>query len=389
MSSTISNNVPYSGYCAPGFEAVKDAFLENLSERNEVGASVAAYYKGKKVVDLWGGYRDKAKQLPWEENTLCCVMSCTKAIASIAILSLADRDIIDLDMPVAKYWPEFGQAGKEDITVRCVLAQLAGLPVADAAPAGSLYQKGVIERALEIQKPLWKPGTTPCYHSFTHGPLCQEIVRKCTGKTLGQYLKEELFTPNGIEFHLGMSEEDIVRCAEIVISNGVPTLQQVDDPNTLLARAWKPCPDAHAMFSDKKFKLLEFGSGNGHSNARNLAKIYSNLVTDGKQEENEQRKPLLKKATLEDAIKEQWDGVEVMTQRHFRFGTGFMLNNPYFKTGNNPRTFGHPGLGGANAFGDPDTQLSFAYCCNRVHAINETGPCATALIEALYSCIES
>ena len=387
MSSDSKFDIPYSGFCAPGYEAVKEAFLKNLTDRDEIGASVAAYVKGKKVVDLWGGYRDKNKTLPWEEDTLCCVMSVTKAIASLAVLSLADRGILELDKPVAQYWPEFAQAGKESITVRCVLAQLAGLPVADAAPANSLYQEGVVEKALEIQAPLWPPGSTPCYHSFTHGPLCQQIVKKCTGKSLGQYLKEELFIPNGIEFHLGMNEKDIERCAEIVISNGVPTLAQVGDPNTLLARAWKPCPDAYAMFNDRQFKLLEFGSGNGHSNARNLAKIYGLLATEGSLDEQNRDHRLISKTTLEDAIQEQWNSVEVMTHRHFRFSSGFMLNNPYFKNGDNPRNFGHPGLGGANAFADPDAHIGFGYCGNRVHAINETGPCATALIEALYSCL--
>ncbi|KZY86151.1 hypothetical protein A3743_02730 [Oleiphilus sp. HI0072] len=334
-----------------------------------------------------GGYKDKGKTQLWEEDTLCCVMSVTKAIASLAVLSLADRGIIDLDQPVCTYWTEFAQAGKDKITVRCVLAQLAGVPVADAAPAGSLYQKGVVEQALEVQAPLWPAGSTPCYHSFTHGPLCQALISKCTGQTLGQYLQEEIFGPNNIEFYLGMNESQITRCADIVISNGVPTLQQVNDPNSLLARAWKPIPDPQRMFEDPDFRTHEFGSGNGHSNARNIAKIYSLLSMEGTIDELNRDHRLISKAALEDAIKEQWDGVEVMTHRHFRYGTGFMLNNPYFKTGDNPRSFGHPGLGGAIAFADPDAKISFGYCGNRVHPINETGPCAKALIDALYSCI--
>ncbi|KZZ80300.1 hypothetical protein A3766_23950 [Oleiphilus sp. HI0132] len=172
-----------------------------------------------------------------------------------------------------------------------------------------------------------------------------------------------------------MNESQITRCADIVISNGVPTLQQVNDPNSLLARAWKPIPDPQRMFEDPDFRTHEFGSGNGHSNARNIAKIYSLLSMEGTIDELNRDHRLISKAALEDAIKEQWDGVEVMTHRHFRYGTGFMLNNPYFKTGDNPRSFGHPGLGGAIAFADPDAKISFGYCGNRVHPINETGPC--------------
>jgi CubicO group peptidase (beta-lactamase class C family) len=374
------NDTPLFGYCAPGFEKVRLAFLQNLTERNEVGACVSVVKDGKTIVDLWGGYTDELKTQRWEKDTLVCVMSVTKGIASLAVLSLADQGIIDLDKPVASYWPEFAQAGKEAITVRCLLAQLGAIPVADAAPAGSLYDEDIIVKALEVQKPLWPIGTTPCYHSFTHGPLCQHLVQVCTGKTLGQYLDEVLLAPLGIEFFLAMGDEQIARCADIIISEGVPTLTKVDDPGSLLNRAWKPMPTCDNLFMDHRFRTNEFASGNGHSNARNLAKLYGHLANVKANAPHN----LLSKACVEDAIREQWDGVEVMTHRHFRYGTGFMLNNPYFKIGHNPRSFGHPGLGGANAFADPDEKIGFAYACNRVHPIDRTGPCAEALIDALY-----
>mgnify|MGYP000031647740 FL=1 len=388
MPAPPSNKtVLVSGYCDPKFQAVKDAFTENLQSRNEIGASVSIVHKGKTIVDLWGGYKDSERLHPWEENTLVCVMSVSKAIASIAVLSLVDKKIIDIEAPVAKYWPEFAQGGKENITVRCMLAQLAGIPVVDAAPENSLYDYGVIEHGLEIQKPLWPAGSTPCYHSFTHGPLCQQLVYKTTGKSLNTYLKEDVFAPLGlgIEFHLGLSEEDIARCADITVEDGVPSIMKMGDPDTLLSRAWRPMPKDGNFFQDKRFRTFEFASGNGHSNARSLAKLYGTLAMDCAHEKHAPNQPrALSKACLEDAIQEQWNGVEVMTHRHFRFGTGFMLNNPYFRIGNNARSFGHPGLGGANSFADPDSEIGFGYCGNRVHAIDETGPCATALIDALY-----
>ena len=378
-------DAPVSGYCDPKFQAVKDAFIENMNFRNEIGACVSIVHKGKTVVDLWGGYKNLEHKHPWEEDTLVCVMSVSKAMASLAVLSLVDKKIIDLEAPVANYWPEFAQAGKEAITVRCMLAQLAGIPVVDEAPEDSLYDFGVIEHALEVQKPLWPAGTTPCYHSFTHGPLCQQLVYKTTGKSLNTYLNEELFRPLGIEFHLGVHDDEVSRCADIELEDGVPSIMKMRDPETLLGRAWKPMPKVDNLFQDKRFRAFEFASGNGHSNARNLAKIYGILAMDCASEKHPPGRPrILSKACIEDAIKEQWNGVEVMTHRHFRYGTGFMLNNPYFRIGNNARSFGHPGLGGANAFADPDSQIGFGYCGNRVHAIDETGPCATALIDALY-----
>jgi CubicO group peptidase (beta-lactamase class C family) len=377
------------GYCHPDYQKVYQAFEDNLKYRNEIGACVSVVVEGETVVDLWGGFKDEQHTHPWEEDTLVCVMSVTKAIASLAVIQLADQGSIDLDKPVAHYWPEFAQNGKEDITVRCVLAQLAGLPVADAAPAGSLYEHGVIERALEIQEPLWPPWSTPCYHSFTHGPLCQELVVRCTGKSLGQYFRQDMLGPLGIELYLGMTQDEVARCADITMSNGIPTVDRMKDPDTLLSRAWRPLPTVENMFTDNRFRTAEFASGNGHSNARNLAKLYGLLAMEGDQDEQGNTHRIISKAMLEDVIEEQWDNVEVMTHRHFRFGTGFMLNNPYFKLGGNPRSFGHPGLGGANAFGDPDAKLGFGYCCNRVHAIDETGPCATALINAAYESLEA
>lgn len=372
-----------NGYCAPGYESVKEAFRENINNRNEIGAAVSVIRNGETVVDLWGGYKDEARSTQWEKDTLCCVMSCSKSIASLAVLSLVDKGLIALDNPVANYWPEFAGGGKAKITIRSVLAQLAGIPVADAAPPGSLYDEGVIKKALEQQEPLWPEGSTPCYHSFSHGPLCQQIVLQTTGKTLGRYLREDLLGPLGIEFYLGMTEEEISRCADVTIAKGVPSLEKMSDKGSLLERAWRPMPKVENFFQDQRFRTFEFSSGNGHSNARNMAKIYGILARQKGVPSNE----LISQAVLDDAITEQWDGVEVITHRHFRYGTGFMLNNPYFKVGNCQRSFGHPGLGGATAFADPTNHIGFGYCCNRVHAIDNTGPCASALIDALYSAL--
>ena len=367
------------GYCDPEFGAVKQAFADNLMYKNELGAAVSVVHKGQLKVDLWGGYKDKNKTEHWEKDTLVCVMSVTKAIGSLCMLVLADKNLINLDAPVASYWPEFAQAGKETITVRCVLAQLAGIPVADAAPANSLYIKDIVIQALAAQKPLWEPGTTPCYHSFTHGPFCQKIVEIIAGKSIGSFLREDVLGPLGIDFFVGLKPDEIFRCAEIDVSDNIPSLVGMQTPGTLLARAWKPASISGNFFNEDEFRCNEFVSGNGHSNARALAKLYGKLSqADGE---------ILSNEVMEDAIREQWDSMEKMTNRHFRYGTGFMLNNPHFHLGNNPRNFGHPGLGGPLGFADPDAHMGFGYCCNRIHAIDDTGPCGSALINAVYNCL--
>jgi CubicO group peptidase (beta-lactamase class C family) len=337
-------------------------------------------HHGKLVVDLWGGYQDIAKTKPWEKDSLVCVMSVSKGIASLCLLVLADQNKIKLNDPIATYWPEFAQAGKENITVRCLLAQLAGIPVADAAPENSLFQPGLVIKALEIQKPLWEPGSTPCYHSFSYGPLCQHIVERVTGKTLGTFLREDLFGPRGIEFYVGMTPEEESRCTDILVDENVPSINGMQDGSSLLARAWKPAPfnsSPGGLFQSSEFRRNEFSSGNGHSNARALAQIYGALSQQGG--------GIINNTVLEDAIVEQWDAVEKMTNRHFRYSSGFMLNNTHFSFGTNPRSFGHPGLGGALAFADPDAELGFGYCGNRVHAIDNNGPCGTALVDAMYA----
>jgi len=347
--------------------------------KNELGAAISVVHKGQVKVDLWGGYKDKARTQLWKKNTLVCVMSVTKAIGSLCLLVLADKKLINLDAPVAAYWPEFAQEGKENITVRCVLAQLAGIPVADAAPANSLYKPGVVIEALAAQKPLWKPGTTPCYHSFTHGPFCQKMVELITKKSLGTFLREDLFGPLDIDFFVGLKPSEEQRCAEIDVSENIPSLVGMQTPGTLLARAWKPASITESFFQGDEFRRSEFASGNGHSNATALARLYGILAQhDG---------GLISNETLEDAIREQWNAIEKMTSRHFRYSTGFMLNNQHFRLGDNPRNFGHPGLGGPLGFADPDAQIGFGYCCNRIHPIDNTGPCGSALIDAVYSCL--
>ena len=372
-----------TGYCAPEFSAVKQAFFENFAHHGELGASVCVYYKDNPVVDLWGGFRDKDKSLAWQKDTLVCVMSAGKAIASLAVLSLADQGLIDLYSPVAKYWPEFSKAGKENINLDCLLGQLAGIPVADSAPRHSYYEDGVMENALAEQKPLWPPGSTPCYHSFTHGPLCQILVQKATGMKFGKYIQEHLLGPLEIDFYVGLDDAEISRCAEIELCEGIPSLDQMRNKETLLGRAWNPLPIEDNFFNEDRYRRCEHVSANGHSNARALAKLYKTLCNclNGTSS-----KPV-SKTLLQTAIKEQWNAIEEISHRHFRYAMGFMLNNSHFSIGPNLHSFGHPGLGGQLAYADPKYELGFGYCCNKIHAINDTGPCASNLIAATYASI--
>lgn len=368
------------GYCHPKFAAVKAAFENNFRAEGEIGAATTIIHNGEMVVDLWAGHRDIGKSLPWDEDTLVCLMSTSKAIASIAVLSLVDQGELQLDHPISAYWPEFAGGNKSQITVRELLAQIAGLPVAENAPRESYLDLRVLEQAFNDQQPLWEPGSTPCYHSFTYGPLCQLLIEKVTGQTLGAYLRDSLFGPLNIEFYVGLQEPEIARCADIILEDNIPSLNNMRTPGTMLHRAWIPAPIDRNIFQEDSFRRAEFASANGHGNARSLAQIYHQLCDDL----NRGTRQLLSADTLREAIKEQWNAEEKISNRRFRFSTGFMLNNPFFAIGRNQRSFGHPGLGGPTGFADPDANLGFGYCCNLIRATDNTGPCATALINATY-----
>ena len=364
-----------SGHCDSAFARVRDAFAASFADGFAIGACVAVVIKGEAVVDLWAGQRDAARTLPWQADTLVCMMSVTKALAATCVLKLADGGALDLDWPVARVWPGFAGGGKDAITIAQVLGQEAGIPYADGAPEGSLWQAGVVAAALESQVPEWPPGSTPCYHSFTAGPLYSEIVRRVDGRTLGRFFAEEIARPHGIDFHIGLTEEADTRRAEYVATAGTPSwdgiLRRVAAP---LNRAWRPLP-ADEDVNSRDWRFGEFASANGHGNARAVARLYALLADPAA--------PLLSRRLLERAIGARWEGVEAMTQRHFRYGLGYMLDSPPFPLCG-ARNFGHPGIGGPVAFGDPDRALGFGYAVNRMVPVADIGP-ARAMIEATYA----
>lgn len=384
MKQQAKSSVPVEGSCHPDFAPVRDAFIANFEDGHEIGACVAVTVDGQSVVDLWGGYRDAKRSLPWQRDTLTCAMSVTKSIAALCVLMLVDRRLLDLEAPVARYWPEFATNGKSGITVRHVLAQLAGMPYLDALELGELWVPEKVSAAIVAQKPEWASGTTPCYHSFTAGLLYQELMRRADGREMGRFLQEEIGAPLGVDFHIGLNEADNARCAEYVTTSGTPSWDGIlGRVPSALNRTWKSLPrDMDVNSSDWRSK--EFSSGAGHSNARAIARLYGVLACGGKSE----GRTLLSEPLLQDVMREQWSAVEVMTKRHFRFNTGFMMNNPTFQMGPSMQSFGHPGLGGAIGFADPDRRLAVAYVPNRMAPVADRGPYAGRLIDAVFGCVK-
>lgn len=377
----MPSTAPIAGICDPAFKAVREALEQNLADSKEIGECVAVVVNGKTVVDLWGGYKNRARTQPWERDTLVCMFSVGKPLSILPVLMLADQGRIDLDQPVSRYWPEFGQAGKDRITVNHVLSHQAGIPGALKARKGDAYHWGNMVRAIEEQEPLWEPGTNGCYHTVTLGYLTGELVRCVTGRTIGQFWREEIGLPLDIDYHFGLSAADQQRCAEIYEAPHGPFMDAIRDTNTLLGKCWVPLPlqDHEEDFNSELYRAAEMPSFNGQGVARGVARLFCILACGGELEGAR----LLSQALVDHAMTEAWYQTDALGLTCRMSNGGFMLRNPELTSYNhNPGSFGHLGLGGAIAFGDPDAKLGFSFCGNRMAPIGDLGPYASRLLQA-------
>ena len=366
------------GRCAPAFEPLREALSEILASGLEVGAALAVWAHDEAVVDLWGGYADAAKTRPWTADTIVNLYSIGKAFTAVCALRLVDAGVLDLDAPIARYWPEFAQAGKAQIPVRYLLTHQSGLPAVDRLlPSESMLDWRVMTDALAAQAPWWDPGTRHGYHVNTQGFLVGEVIRRVTGKTLGTYLREEITGPAGIDFAIGIGPEADERCAELVPQPPSPEaderLRQFSvDPSTLsgLARmrmnAYRNPPELSGtgFVNTRRWRVAEVPSTNGHGNARAVARLYAALAGDGAVGGVR----ILSGEIIARAIEEQVYAEDMVLQRPTRFGLGFQLTQPERRLGPSPRAFGHFGAGGSLGFADPDARIAFGYAMNQGRA---------------------
>jgi len=367
--------------CEPGFERVEQVFRHNL-EHDQGGGAVCVYQDGRRVIDLWGGFRDTAGTKPWTADTVSCVMSVTKAVVALGALILVERGKIQLEKPVASYWPEFSAGGKQDISVELLMAGRAGLIYADRCKAGAIYRWPEMVRALAEQEPAWSPGERGAYHSTTIGFLLGELIQRVDGRDVATFVREGITEPLDLDFTFGIPKESGARVADIIPSTENRTLNAAGDGVTKLARAWKAMPEnRHDMFNSDDWRHSVMPSGNGHSNARSLARIFALLAMGGELEGVK----LLSPELIGKARTVQWDGLCELTDRPYRYGLGFFLNgSPLVPMGPNEGAFGHPGLGGVLAFADPEARLSFSYTPNKMTASEGVGRVCEDLINAVY-----
>lgn len=379
MSDQNHSELPISGQCSPEFGAVKDVFVENFRSRGEIGAAVSVYKDGQKVVDLWGGYKDGTKTAAWEEDTTVCMMSVGKSMATLCALILVDRGQLDLSAPVARYWPEFGQAGKEDMTVEQMMSGFAGLLYLDHAPPGCVLEWDTMVAAIEKQEPIWPIGTQGAYHSMTWGYLLGELVQRVDGRDFGSFWRQEVSGPLQVDYQMGLNDSELARVVDVIPNPDSATLNAMKVPESNIGRAWAVMPPKPNFFNSEEFRRAVFASGNGHGNARAMAKIYALLAGGGELGGTR----LLSSALIDKARTVQWEHNCGLTDRPFKYGLGFFLNKPPLTPmGANPGNFGHPGAGGAIGIADPEARMSFSFSPNYMCSGEGVGRRCTALVQA-------
>jgi len=388
------------GQVEPGFEGVAATFERNFVEHGEVGAATSVYVGGRKVVDLWGGVADVATGAPYTEDSLQLVFSTTKGATAACASLLAQRGDLDVDAPVSTYWPEFKAAGKGDIPVRWLLCHKAGLPYVDSTLTldEALAWDPVI-RALEAQEPVWEPGTAHGYHAMTYGWLVGEVVRRISGKSLGTFFRDEFATPLGLEFWIGLPDDQQHRVAPLVQWGDGGSFLTVHDPalaeliaqfmgpDTMLGKALGApsfvFTEADGGFNNPAIRAAELPAANGVTNARSLARFYAALsgtVEGGPSE------PLLTAEQITAATELQTSGPDKCLYFETTFGLGFFLSSLFAPYGG-PKSFGHTGAGGSVGFADPEHGIGFGYVMNKMQPGLNGDPRSAGLIRAVYDAI--
>lgn len=391
------------GHVAPGFEPVLEAFRENFVDRGEVGASVAAWVRGEPVVDLWAGEADRDRHEPWSRDTMAVMFSATKGLVALAFLMLEDRGLLDVDKPVAWYWPEFGRHGKSGITVRTWLNHRSGVSAVETPVPLTAFRDDPrsVEAAVVDQRPLWTPGSRQGYGATAFGLVAQPLFQRIAGETLGTFLRREVFEPLGADVHLGLPPGHDSRVATLY---PVPpasllraVLPEVVTRSTTEGRLYRdilldPRSPARLAFLNPKLgrgalkvlnepwvRALELPWMGAIGTARGLATVYSALGQGGRHGAVR----LVRKAALERvARKQSWSVDDAVLHKPLGFSQGFNKDEAHLLSPNEA-AIGHTGAGGSVGFADPIHGLGFAYLMNRMdHRVRS--PRMIALVRATY-----
>ena len=396
MSVTAANQVNVEGHVAGGFERVRDVFAENFTRRHELGGACCAYYRGDKVVDLWGGVRNRQTGEPWERDTMVIVYSATKGLAAMAMALAHSRGLLNYEERVAAYWPEFAQHGKERVTVRQLLAHQAGLFVLDEDIGRTLVaDPDRLAVVLARQKPAWEPGSRQAYHAITLGYYESELMRRIDkhGRTIGQYFQDEIAGPLGLDVYIRLPEaipnSQLATIAAPSLRErllGFPLRLTVDvmtgRSNIVRALRGSEFPHDEQRVYARNF---EVPSGGGVGTARGIAKAYSVFATGG--HELGLRQDTLDLLAAPPVAPSRGFYDECMKGDAVHFSLGFMKPSEGWPFGSSPACYGSPGAGGSLGFADPAAGVGYGYVTSQMGAVLTGDPRDVALRNALYSAI--
>jgi CubicO group peptidase (beta-lactamase class C family) len=381
--------IQIQGYCDPGFAAVKDAFAAIFADPQQRGAALCVQVGGATVLDLWAGTMDKDGQQAWRDDTILNLFSCTKALTAVAALQLVEQGRLELDVPLARYWPEFAAAGKEQVSLRQVLSHKAGLTaLRSMLPAEALYDWGRMCAAVAAERPWWQPGSAHGYAPLTYGWLLGEVLRRVTGQGPGEAVVAGTTAPLGLDFHIGLDDAQMSRVAHLSRSKGNPgdaAAQRLfkvtmGEPHSMSSLAFGNPPSILSSGNDPRWRKLQQPAVNGHGNARSLAGFYAALL-DGR---------LLGEALLAEMCREQASGADRTLLTDTRFGLGCWLDQPHLAHGSfglGPLAFGHGGAGGSLGFADPERAVAFGFATNTLGPYVLMDPRAQGLARALGECL--
>lgn len=378
-----------NGHCDPRFTPVADAFSALFEDPQERGAALCIQVGGETVVDLWAGSAGKEPGQDWQADTLLNLFSCTKTFAAVAALQLVGEGRLELDAPVARYWPEFAQAGKQAISVRQLLCHRAGLPaIRQPLAPEALYDWQTMTAALAAETPWWTPGAEHGYAPITYGWLVGEVIRRVDGREPGAAIVERTAKPLGLDFHIGLNDAEFHRVAHIARGKGnlgdaaaqrlLKTM--MTDAAALSTRAFTNPPSVLTSTNKPEWRRMSQPAANGHGNARSLAGFYSGLL-QGK---------LLDEALLAELTREHAVGEDRTLLTCTRFGLGCMLDQPGVANatyGLGPQAFGHPGAGGSIGFADPERELAFGFVVNTLGPYVLMDPRAQRLARLAGDCL--
>jgi CubicO group peptidase (beta-lactamase class C family) len=360
---------PLGGTCSARFDPLRELFAAKLESGEDLGASVALNIDGEMVVDLWGGWADEARTVPWTEHTITNVFSTTKAMTALAVLVLVDRGQLDLDATVASYWPEFAASGKAGIKVRHLLSHMSGVSGWEQPiTLEDLYDWDKSTALLAAQAPWWEPGTASGYHALNYGHLIGKVIRRITGQRLGEFFASQIARPLGADFHIGLPLSELHRVANVV-PPPVPSDPPPLDPNSVAFKTMtNPTMTAETTWTEG-WRRADIGAANGHGNARSVARLQSAVACGGVVDAVR----LLSPKTIDRIFEVQFNGIDLVTGMHLRMGLGYAL------LPEGRLVFGG-GTGGSVVIADVDRRITFAYVMNKMMP---GAPVAQALLKRL------